>query len=142
MPVISVTLEVPKKENTFIIRASNGVGIGVENPLYPLHLASGAHVTSGGVWTDASSREYKENIRDLSLAEALTTLQKLHPKKFNYKTEKDEEYLGFIAEEVPELVATKDRKGMSPMDIVAVLTKVVQAQQKKIQELEKKINEL
>jgi hypothetical protein len=27
---------------------------------------------------------------------------------------------------VPELVATKDRKGLSPMDIVAVMTKVVQ----------------
>ena len=27
---------------------------------------------------------------------------------------------------MPELVATKDRKGLSPMDIVAVLTKVVQ----------------
>jgi hypothetical protein len=30
---------------------------------------------------------------------------------------------------VPELVATRDRKSLSPMDIVGVLTKVVQAQQ-------------
>ena len=37
-----------------------------------------------------------------------------------------EKRVGFIAEEVPDLVATKDRKGLSPMDIVAVLTKVVQ----------------
>ncbi len=43
--------------------------------------------------------------------------------------------MGFIAEDVPELVATKDRKGLSPMDIVAVLTKVVQRQQKEIEEL-------
>ena len=35
---------------------------------------------------------------------------------------------GFIAEEVPELISTKDRKGLSSMDIVAVLTKVVQEQ--------------
>jgi hypothetical protein len=34
--------------------------------------------------------------------------------------------VGFIAEDVPDLVSTKDRKGLSPMDIVAVLTKVVQ----------------
>ncbi len=42
--------------------------------------------------------------------------------------------MGFIAEDVPDLIATKDRKGLSPMDIVAVLTKVVQEQQKTNQE--------
>jgi len=46
--------------------------------------------------------------------------------KFAYKTDKTEKHVGFVAEEVPELVATKDRKGLSSMDIVAVLTKVVQ----------------
>jgi hypothetical protein len=44
---------------------------------------------------------------------------------FNYKASANEKHVGFIAEEVPELVATKDRKGLNPMDIVAVLTKVV-----------------
>jgi len=43
---------------------------------------------------------------------------------------------------VPDLVATKDRKGLSPMDIVAVLTKVVQQQQKTISALSKKMTEL
>jgi hypothetical protein len=50
--------------------------------------------------------------------------------------------VGFIAEDVPELVATKDKKGMSSMDVVAVLTKVVQDQQKTIAELSKKMDEL
>jgi cell division protein FtsB len=40
---------------------------------------------------------------------------------------------------VPALVATEDRKALSPMDVVAVLTKVVQEQQKAIEE-QKKIN--
>jgi hypothetical protein len=34
---------------------------------------------------------------------------------------------------VPDLVATSDRKGMSPMDVVAVLTRVVKEQQEAIQ---------
>ena len=34
--------------------------------------------------------------------------------------------MGFIAEEAPDLIAMKDRRGLSPMDIVAVVTKVVQ----------------
>jgi hypothetical protein len=41
---------------------------------------------------------------------------------------------------VPELVAKKDRKGLSPMDIVAILTKVLQEQQKLVLE-QQKINQ-
>ncbi len=40
------------------------------------------------------------------------------------------------------VVATKDRKGMSPMDVVAVLTKVVKEQQRIITELSKEMAEL
>jgi uncharacterized coiled-coil protein SlyX len=39
-------------------------------------------------------------------------------------------------------VAAKDRKGMSPMDVVAVLTKVVQEQQKTIAQLQERIAKL
>ena len=47
-----------------------------------------------------------------------------------------------IAEDVPGLVATKDRKGLSPMDVVAVLTKVVQDQKTLLEEQQKAIAEL
>ena len=106
------------------------VGIGIQDPLYPLEMDSGAHVTIGGVWTNASSRDYKDNIEALATEEALDTLKELNPVKFAYKRDRTEKHIGFIAEEVPELVSTKDRKGLSPMDIVAVLTKVVQEQQR------------
>jgi hypothetical protein len=45
-----------------------------------------------------------------------------------YKNSLYEEYVGFIAEDVPELVATNDHKSLSPMDIVAVLTTVAKDQ--------------
>jgi hypothetical protein len=122
---------------------SNGnVGIGTTNPANPLQMASGARVTTGGVWTNASSREYKENIQKLSSHEALLALNKLDPVKYNYKVDKNEKHVGFIAEDVPELVATQDRKSLSSMDIVAVLTKVLQEQQKTISELNDKVKRL
>ena len=135
-----VVLTTSNSERIRIDQGGN-VGIGRNNPSYPLHMGSGARVTAGGVWTNASSRKYKENIRDLSFEDALAALEKLTPSRFNYKKDKEDETLGFIAEDVPDLVATKDRKGLSPMDIVAVLTKVVQEQQKKIEQLEAKLQE-
>ena len=116
------------------IIGNGNVGIGTQTPAYPLHMASGAHVTAGGVWTDSSSREYKDNIEVLTTEEAFDTFKELNPVKFAYKTDRTEKHVGFIAEDVPDLVATKDRKGLSPMDIVAVLTKVVQEQQKTIED--------
>jgi hypothetical protein len=107
-----------------------------------IETSTGASCTTGGVWTDASSRAYKENIEDLTAAEAIQALKSLDPVKYNMKKAKDEKHVGFIAEDVPDLVASKDRKGLSPMDIVAVLTKVVKEQQKTIDDLSKKISEL
>ena len=60
--------------------------------------------------------------------------------QFNYISDQQETYVGFIAEDVPELVATGDRQGLSAMDIVAVLTKVVQEQQQKIEQLEARLD--
>jgi hypothetical protein len=104
-----------------------------------LSMANGATCTTGGVWTNASSRELKENIESLCPAEALDALKRLNPVKYNYKVDKADKHVGFIAEDVPDLVATADRKGMSPMDVIAVLTKVVQEQQKIIADIQERM---
>jgi hypothetical protein len=127
--------------NAFFLRGNGYLGLGVD-PSYPIHSSTGAYLSAGGVWTNASSREYKEDIRPLGEQEAMEALKGLEPVRFRYKAEPEEEHVGFIAEEVPELVATRDRKGLSAMDIVAVLTKVVQKQQKEIQALKAKVNTL
>jgi hypothetical protein len=120
---------------------TGNVGIGTDSPAYPLEMKSGAYVSTGGVWTNASSREYKDNIQNLSLEEAARTLEGLNPVTFTYKKEVGAQHVGFIAEDVPDLVATQDRKGLSPMDIVAVLTKVVQEQQQTLGEQQTEMKE-
>jgi hypothetical protein len=62
--------------------------------------------------------------------------------KYNYKVDKADKHVGFIAEDVPDLVATADRKGLSPMDVTAVLTRVVQELQRENQEYKKIISDL
>lgn len=118
------------------------MGINRSDPAYPLHMGNNAYCSTGGVWTNASSREYKENIAELTTDAATEALRQLVPVSFNYKNDKDDTTLGFIAEDVPELVATKDRKGLSSMDVVAVLTKVMQEQQNTIADLRKELNEV
>jgi len=134
----TLTLGSGSQDRITIDRDGN-VGIAVPRPSHPLQMASGAHVTTGGVWTNSSSRDQKENVAALSNEEARAALMQLEPVLFNYRNERDETYVGFIAEDVPDLVANSDRQSLSAMDIVAVLTKVVQAQQQKIEELEARL---
>jgi len=90
-----------------------------------------------------SSRELKENIAEFSGKEAVEALKILNPVKFNFKADSDKNlHIGFIAEDVPELVATSDRKTLSPMDIVAVLTQALKEQQNTILALAEKVKVL
>jgi hypothetical protein len=138
--------DAPDTEITYIdainIDQTTGyVGIGGGAP-HPLTMDSGAHVTVGGVWTDASSRELKEDIQDLSSERALEALSELEPKTYHYRVSPEEKNVGFIAEDVPDLVATNDRKSLAPMDIVGVLTKVVQDQQDQIEAQNQRLEQL
>jgi hypothetical protein len=107
---------------------SRRVGINNSTPGYTFVVGTGGAYCNGSTWVNGSSRDFKENIEALAPEEALLAFAELEPVKFNYKEDKEEKCLGFIAEDVPDLVAMKDRKSLSPMDIVAVLTKVVQEQ--------------
>ncbi len=120
-----------KNANSLVIKNGN-IGMGVANPTSPLVLANGAKCTAGGVWTNASSRELKDNIESLALEKAQEALAGLQPVTYHYKAEPEEQQVGFIAEDVPHLVATNSRQELSPMDVVAVLTKVVQDQQTRL----------
>jgi len=133
----------PRLERLVITSTGNigiggDTGSGITEPTHLLQLGGGAY-SDGATWVNASSREYKENIKTLTREEADQVLDGLSPVKYNYKTDKEDQHVGFIAEDVPDLVATKDRKGLSPMDIVAVLTRVVQEQKNTIAELSKKV---
>jgi Chaperone of endosialidase len=106
-------------------------------------LRNNGNLSIKGALTQGSSRTLKENITALSGKEALETLVDLNPVKFIYKADTDKvNHVGFIAEDVPDLVATIDRKGLSTMDIVGVLTKAVQEQQKTISALTEKVTAL
>ena len=72
-------------------------------------------------------------VKDLEQTAALDVLKDLQPVSYRLNAQPDESTLGFIAEDVPELVASVDRETVNPMEIVAVLTRALQAQQQMIE---------
>ncbi len=113
------------------IDSIGNVGIGTTSPTHPLHMASGAHCTSGGVWTNASdiSKKYSINPLGYGLDEVLL----MRPTSYIYKTD-DSESIGFIAQEmediVPEVVSGEEgEKGIAYGLLTSVLVKAMQEQQ-------------
>ena len=123
---------------TVMIKSEGRLGIGVVDPAHPIHVGGGAHCFAGREWRNASSISCKKDVEALSLDDALATLDDLRPVTFKY-IDDDEVRAGFIAEDVPDLVATGDRQSLSAMDFVAVLTRIVQFQQRQISELSQRL---
>lgn len=124
------------------------VGIRNNNPGFPLEIGTdatngnGAHVTIAGIFTNGSTRKSKERIVDLDGEAALAAFDKLNPVTYYGKNQDDEQYVGFIADDVPELVAMNDRSGIAAIEIAALLTKVVQEQRETITRLAKRVESL
>ena len=129
--------------------AINRVGFGADHPVHVglstnmINDGNGAHCTAAGVWTDASSRVHKERIEPIAPEAAVAALQAFEPVTYRSKGDvTGEQYAGFIAEDVPDIVATADRKGVAAIEVVAVVTKVVQEQQATIEAQRAEIDEL
>jgi hypothetical protein len=126
-----------------ITLASNGfVGINNATPDYLLTVGSGGAYSDGNAWYPSSSRSAKDNIKSLSKEDASRTLDGLKPVSFYYKKTPDQQHLGFIAEDVPDFVANNNRKAIDPMNIIAILTKVVQDQKRMLDEQSRAIYDL
>ena len=97
-------------------------------------IVGGVTVFESGHLVTASSRELKTNIKLLDTQAAMDAFHQLQPVSYEYKAQKGEPVVGFIAEDIPDLVAMPSRKALDSTEIVAVLTKVVQEQDKVLSE--------
>ncbi len=116
------------------------VGIGTATPEEQLDVAGIVKATQ---FSQTSSRVLKEHIEPLSLAEARATLDHLSPVKYGLKGQRqDRQHLGFIAEEMPDNLASPDRQTIVPTEIIPVLTQVVKDQQATISTLQRTVRAL
>lgn len=138
--MVPFKVEAGAGSNLLYLDDTGRVGVGTNSPLEKFHVVGNALIT--GNLELGSSRDYKSDIRSLEDEEALQALKELRPVKYYHEQKPDEEVLGFIAEEVPDLVATNGRRSIGNSDIVAVLTKVIQQQQQAIEELTRRLDVL
>ena len=74
--------------SVMVINSQGNVGIGTSTPtLGPLTMASGAYVTTGGTWTNASDRHLKENFTTVTPTDILQKIDALPITQWNYKAE-------------------------------------------------------
>ena len=98
-----------------------------------------------------SDRRLKQNIEDIPVEESLNAIDALKPVKFQYKSNPDRERFGFIAQDVQTIKGREDMiqhmrgdyteyLGLSYSDFIADIVNVVKDQERRINELEEKIN--
>jgi hypothetical protein len=137
--------------NQFLIRANGGVGIGTNAPLHPLHMGSGAHVTAGGVWTNASDRSMKENFASVDVRAVLEAVGDLPIATWNYKNEESAiRHMGPVAQDFvaafglggdDRTIATIDAEGVA-LAAIQGLHQIVKEKDCRIDELEVKLASL
>ncbi|WP_227788690.1 tail fiber domain-containing protein, partial [Nodularia sp. LEGE 04288] len=116
-----------------LLTAQGDVSIGNSLPASNTKLYVDGNLRVNGRILQDSSRELKENITELSSQEVTEILRTIKPIKFNYKNSVDKEIqAGFLSEDVPSLLTSSDNTAISPVDVVAVLTKAVKDQQVQI----------
>jgi hypothetical protein len=111
------------------------------------HQATAGNWDISGNFNSASSRDHKENIRELDYDEAKSVFLSLTPSVYNYKPEFNPvpagnwktDFAGFIAEDAPDLVATWDRKTVAPMPYISVLTKIMQRLYEEVETLKAQV---
>ncbi len=106
----------------FLIRASGGVGIGLNNPQHMLHLAGGAF-SDGRVWASASDEALKDDFLPVDAAELLDRLARLRITSWRYRDDaRGTRHLGPTAQDFqdafgfgddPRTIASVDAQGVA-----------------------------
>ncbi|NNF33317.1 MAG: hypothetical protein HKN68_04375 [Saprospiraceae bacterium] len=116
------------------INGGGNLGIGRIDPQHPLHIGTdgtngnGAHVTTGGSWTNGSSRLFKKNVKGVNTKEILEKLATLNILEWEYKNSDEGKHLGPIAEEFYEVFRLgRDEQYISTVDADGVALAAIKA---------------
>jgi hypothetical protein len=135
--------------NEFIVRASGGVWFGTNSsPSTPagrfINTSTGAYLSTGGTWTNASDKNLKEGFEPVNDAEILEKVAELPITSWNYKSEdQSTKHIGPVAQDFHAAFGLgQDDKSISTVDANGVALAAIQALYQQNQEKEAKIADL
>ncbi len=113
----------------------------------PIEHSSGAHLTSGGVWTNASDADLKENFSPVNGEEILQKVEELPISQWNYKAEsEDVTHIGPTAQDFKQIfgvgVNDKTISTIDPSGIALAAIKELGRQNRELKEENQKMKEL
>jgi hypothetical protein len=127
--------------NSVTIQAS------LDGAVNPIEHSSGAHLTPGGVWTNASDVNLKENFQPVDGDQLLDKIESLDISEWNYKTEDDAvRHIGPTAQDFQKTFGVgSDGKSISTIDpsgIALAAIKALNEKSKRVDQLETELAEL
>ncbi|RMG99446.1 MAG: hypothetical protein D6706_05395, partial [Chloroflexi bacterium] len=125
-------------DNQFIVRANGGVWFGAVTNAYTvtnlinagqfISTTTGAYLSTGGTWTNASDRNIKENFRPVDSEEILELVVRLPIETWNYKNQSEEiRHMGPTAQDFYAAFGLgEDNKHISTVDVAGVSLAAIQ----------------
>lgn len=138
MPALGNTASGPRYD-IFIDRTNGYVGLGGVVPASsPIQAASGATLSVGGAWTNASDVALKNEFSPVDAMEILRSLLDMPIQKWRYKREATVDHIGPTAQDFKRAFGVGENdKSISTVDGIGVLMASVQALAKQVQELKR-----
>lgn len=133
------------RSDQFVVRAQH-IWLGTDNSVSDptgqfLTTSTGAYLSTGGTWTDASSRAAKENLRAVDPGAVLAKVAELPVERWNYRAERPEvQHLGPSAEDFHAAFGLgADAKHIAPLDVGGASLLAIQALEERTREQEQEL---
>jgi hypothetical protein len=117
----------PGTPSNQLVLDPNGIGINNPNPAFPIHHSSGARLTLGGVWTNASSRSLKTEFEAIDPQAMLAKVADLPVQEWRYKVEDaSTRHIGPVAEDFQRVFGLGDGESIGTVDANGVALAAIQ----------------
>jgi hypothetical protein len=109
-----------------------------------INTSSGAYLTTGGTWTDNSSRTVKENIDPVDGPAVLERVESLPVSEWGYEDEPDDiRHVGPMAEDFHEMFGLgADDEHIASLDTAGIALAAIKGLSKQLDERDERINDL